>query len=92
MCMYYAENHLKDLPEFWVRTSQEVCPPIHELAGALGISQCLTLPFIHSLSGRDTTSYPYFIGRKAWLASNKKMETTDLEKLLWRDLMKLQRK
>lgn len=27
------------------------------------------MPFVHSLSGRDTTSYPYFTGKKAWFKS-----------------------
>ena len=45
---------------------------------AMGPQQCTVLPFIHSLSGRDITSYPYFIGKKSWLAASK---LTDIENL-----------
>uniref|UniRef100_UPI00358F0481 E3 ubiquitin-protein ligase XIAP-like n=1 Tax=Myxine glutinosa TaxID=7769 RepID=UPI00358F0481 len=36
------------------------------------------LPFIHSLSGRGITSYPYFTGKKVWLNRSK---TTDISAL-----------
>ncbi|KAF3852347.1 hypothetical protein F7725_005702 [Dissostichus mawsoni] len=39
----------------WVRTGQNAYLPIHEMVVALGPSQCCAMPFIHSLSGRDTT-------------------------------------
>jgi len=42
----------------------------------LGLSQCRALPFVHSLSGRDTNSYPYFTGKKSWIkASNTARES-----------------
>ena len=37
------------------------------------------LPFIHSLSGRDTTSYPYFIGKKIRLNRSKATDIPALE-------------
>ena len=64
-CVYYAANLLKDLPELWVRTERKNYLPIHSIATALRPAHCRALPFIHSLSGRDTTSYPYFTG-KCW--------------------------
>ena len=70
---------MKDVPEFWVKTTSQTFVPIHEISAALGPSQCHSLPFIHSLSGRDTTSYPYFTGKKAWLKSSKSVNITALE-------------
>ena len=35
---------------------------------------CLALPFIHSLSGRDITSYPYFTSKNGWLLSSCKLD------------------
>ncbi|XP_014661995.1 PREDICTED: uncharacterized protein LOC106805038 [Priapulus caudatus] len=78
ICVYYATTILKDLPELWVRTATENYLPIHQMAVALGPSQCRALPFILSLSGRDTTSYPFFTGKKTWISSSK---TTDISKL-----------
>ena len=40
------------------------------LSMALGLSQCRALPFVHSLSGRDTNSYPYFTGKKSWIKTS----------------------
>jgi hypothetical protein len=79
MCLYYAATLLKDLPEQWVRTAPEAYLPIHEMALALGPSQCRALPFIHSLSGRDITSYPYFTAKKAWMKSSKTVDIPALE-------------
>ena len=43
------------------------------------------LPFIHSLSGRYTTSYPYFTGKKTWNKSSMKIDIPLLEELRrWR--------
>ena len=39
---------------------------------------CQALPFIHSLSGRDVTSYPYFTGKKSWLLRSKEVELDKL--------------
>jgi len=64
ICLYYAATILQNLPELWVRTAAETYLPIHQMAKALGPSKCRTLPFIHSLSGTDTTSYSFFTGKK----------------------------
>ena len=58
ICVYYASKLLRDLPELWVRTARDSYLPIHGIAAALGPASCRALPFIHSLSGRYTTSYP----------------------------------
>ena len=78
-CVYYAATLLKDLPELWVWTEHENYLPIHSIATALGPAQCRALPFIHSLSGCDTTSYPYFIGKKIWLNRSKATDIPALE-------------
>ena len=70
MCLYYGATHLSDLAELWVRTAQNAYLPIHEMVVALGPSQCCAMPFGHSLSGRDTTSYPYFTGKNAWFKNS----------------------
>ena len=67
MRIYYAATNIQDLAEFWVRVSQNEYLPIHHLAEALGINKSKSLPLVHSLSGRDTTSFPYFTSKKAWL-------------------------
>lgn len=79
ICIYYSATLLRDLPELWIAISQDTYVPIHELAAAMGPSQCRLLPFIHSLSGRDTTSYPFFTGKKAWLAKSKHNDLPALE-------------
>jgi len=38
------------------------------------------MPFIHSLSGKDTTSYPFFTGKKTWLNRSYR-PTTDIPEL-----------
>ena len=78
-CLYYGATHLSDLTELWVRTAQNAYLPIHEMVVALGPSQCCAMPFIHSLSGRDTTSYPYFTGKKAWFKSSMSLDIPALE-------------
>ena len=42
-----------------MRTARDSYFPIHEIAAVLDPSKSRALPFIHSLSGRDTTSYPF---------------------------------
>ena len=59
MCVYYACTLLSNLSELCVRTAPDNYLPIHEMCAALGPARCRALPFFHSLSGRDTTSYPY---------------------------------
>ena len=77
-CVYYACTLLSNLSELWVRTAPDNYLPIHEMCAALGPARCRALPFLHSLSGRDTTSYPYFTGKKMWVNRSK---TTDVSAL-----------
>ena len=70
LCIYYAATYLKDLPELWVQTDKNTFLPVHEMSATLGLEICGALPFIHSLSGRGTTSYPYFTGKKAWFQAS----------------------
>ena len=80
VCLYYGATLLNNLLELWVRTAQNAYLPIHEMVVALGTSQCLAMPFIHSLSGRDTmASYPYFTGKKAWFKSSMNVDTPTLQ-------------
>jgi hypothetical protein len=80
MCIYYASTLLNDLEELWVRTGPDnYYLPIHQIAKSLGPAQCRALPFLHSLSGRDTTSYPYFTSKKGWFITSKKIDTPALE-------------
>lgn len=73
LCIYYASTMLKDLPELWVKTATDNYLPIHDIAKALQPHRCLSLPFVHSLSGRDTTSSTFFTSKKGWLAASKKI-------------------
>ena len=61
-CVYYASKLLRDLSELsmWVRTARGSYLPIHGIAAAVGLSTSHALPFIHSLSERDTTSYSHW--------------------------------
>ena len=79
LAVYYAATHLSLLQELWVRNAPQSYLPIHEIAAKLGKPLCRALPFIHSMSGRDTTSYPYFTGKKAWLANSKTLDLSALE-------------
>ena len=76
LSLYYYATYLKDLnlQEMWIRTQQDSYLPIHEMANKLDNEICLALPFIHTLSGRDITSYPYFTGNKSWLQRSKEVE------------------
>ena len=78
MCVYYACTLLSNLSELWVRTAPDNYLPIHEMCAARGPARCRALPFLYSLSGRDTTSYPYFTGKKMWVNRSK---TTDVSAL-----------
>ena len=79
ICIYYAATLLKELPGLWVRTEKGVFLPIHLMASALGVDTCRALPFLHSLSGRDTTSYPFFTGKKAWFSASKDVNLSELQ-------------
>ncbi len=65
LCVYYYKTKLQEmeLKELWMRMQQDSYLPIHDIATRLDASICQALPFIHSLSGRDITSYPFFIGK-----------------------------
>lgn len=52
--------------------------PIHIICKELGSSICLALPIIHALTGCDTTSAFYRIGKKTALNVAQKMSTEHL--------------
>ena len=58
----------------WARTARGSYLPIHGIAAAVGPSTSHALPFIHSLSERDTTSYSYFTGKKTCIKSSMPIE------------------
>ena len=62
------------LSEVWVRSGPDSYLPIHLIAQSLGETVSLALPFIHSISGRDITSYPYFTSKKGWLSASCKLD------------------
>ena len=51
----------------------------YDIADALGSSRCQSLPFIHSLSGRNTTSFFYFTSKKVWLCISKALNISALQ-------------
>ena len=77
-CVYYASTLLRDLsePSMWVRTARGSYLPIHGIAAA---STSHALPIIHSLSGKDTTSYSYFTGKKTCIKSSMPINIMALE-------------
>ena len=60
--LYYFMTKLQEmgLEELWMKTHHESYLPIHEISRKLDVSICHALPLIHSLSGRDISSYPFF--------------------------------
>ena len=81
ICLYYAASILECLPELWVRTAAETYLPIHQMAKALGPSKCRTLLVVNILSGRDTTRYPFFTGKKnIWLNFSYTIDIPELER------------
>ena len=79
--VYYSSTLLRDLSEvsMWVRTARGSYLPIHGIAAPVDPSTSHALPFIHSLSERDTTSYLYFTGKKTCIKSNMPMDLMALE-------------
>ena len=73
MAVYYYKTKLQELglEELWMKTQQDSYLPIHQIATALDADLCRALPLIHSLSGRDITSYPFFTGKTTWLQRSK---------------------
>ena len=53
--------------------------PTNEIAPAHGPATSRALQFIHSLSGGDITSYPYFTGKKTWIKSSMQIYKPALE-------------
>ena len=80
-CVYYASKLLIDLSELsmWFRTALGSYLPIHGIEAAVGPSTSHALPFIHSLSERDTTSYSYFTGKKTCIKSSMIIDIMTLE-------------
>ena len=62
-----------------VRTARGSYLPIHGIATGVGRSTSQALPFIHSLSERDTTSYPHFTGKKTCIKSSMPIDIMALE-------------
>ena len=78
MLIYYGNTLLKCVPELWINSALDTYLPIHEIVNSLGPQQCRVLPFIHSISGRDTTSFPYNTGKKAWLVASGNTDVSAL--------------
>ena len=68
---YLASLGLKQL---WVKFPS-YCIPIHTAAQKLGVTFCNALPLVHSLSGCDTTSFLYGIGKVRFFRAAKSSET-----------------
>lgn len=64
-CTYYCSN--------------ETYTPMHQVATSLGFSFCQALPSVHSLGGRDETSCPYFVGKKAWVSEGKDIDISAIK-------------
>ena len=80
MAIYYGNSLLKDV-ELWMNTAPGVYLPIHDIVNSLGPRMCRILPFIHSVSGRDPTSFPFNTGKKAWLLKAERLDLSALEAL-----------
>ena len=80
LSIYYYVAYIRELglKELWIRTQVDSYLPVHKIAIGLGDELCHALPFIHSLSGRDTTSYPFFTGKKSWLKKAKEVELDEI--------------
>ena len=74
--IYYYAACLRELglQKLWIRTQLDSCLSIHKMADRLGGERCYALSLIHSLSGRDVTSYPYFKRKGSCLAKSKLVE------------------
>ena len=80
LCIYYyASTLMTQLDELWVKAGPLSYLPIHEITKSLQPPQCKLLPFLHSFSGRDTTSHPYFTSEKGWFIASTKVNTSALE-------------
>jgi len=63
-------NSVQRPPEMWVRTTHNSYLSVLQMASVLGLAQFRALPFVHSIIGCDTTSYPFFTGKKVWLSTS----------------------
>jgi hypothetical protein len=71
----------RNMTNFWIRTNENKYLPVHEMANGIGPDLCQLLPFIHSISGRDTTSFLYGIGKGSWIAQSKELNMPALASL-----------
>ena len=77
LALYYASSW--GLRNVWIRKDQSIYMSITKLASCLGNYSCRLLPFLHSIGGRDTTSFFYGVGKAAWVKCAKEVK---LEALL----------
>ena len=77
---FTSKRLLLNYREIWVRTSACNYMPVHELLLVKALSPliCMALPFVHSLSGRDTTSYTTSHSEKSWFLACTKTDITAL--------------
>ena len=72
--LYFIKRLSDDgVQEFWI-AFHDCFIPMHKIAqvGLLQFSEMSTLPFLHAVSGCDTTSYIYLKGKKTFLVAIKK--------------------
>lgn len=80
LCIYYAStDYLDNLQELWIRTDYNRYLPIHTIAASHGPGLCHRLPSIHSLRGRDITSYSFSTRNKLWFESIKFLDIPAIE-------------
>ncbi len=65
----------------WMCLDQDRYVNLTQLATALGEEKCKILPFLHSISGRDITSFVFNVGKVNWLRHGFKRELCALSKL-----------
>ena len=71
--LYFIKRLSDDgVQEFWI-AFHDCFIPIHKIAHVLEFSEMSTLPFLHAVSGCDTTSYIYLKGKKTFLSAIEKI-------------------
>ena len=79
MALYYSSSqHLTNL---WIRQDHDKYMLISMLASSIGQELCRLLPFLHSIGGRDITSFLYGIGKGTWVKCGKELRLTALSSL-----------
>ena len=65
MCIYYASKW-KSIKELWICLAEDEYLPVHEIADKLGPtdSSFFFLPFFHTLTGKDDSSFVYGLGKQ----------------------------